>query len=214
LQFDPQGPVLEAWVGADATSNAWSLYSGGTYAPFGSLFSDGWRMRVVGGYGQYRYQRGAETIHGQTSFTDALIGYQIGLGSLTVKAFAGIAADTHALTPFDPDNSVSGDEIGWKVGLEGWLNLTATEWVALDLSYGRAHETYSARVRAGHKLLPELSFGLEAGAHGNAEYDGGRLGGFVRYEWAGGEASLAAGVSGDIAEPTNPYITAGWMTRF
>jgi len=206
--------VIETWVGASATANDWSLYSGATYAPFGSLRQDGWRVRASGGYGQYRYEHNLQTIHGQTSFADALIGYQTALGPVTLKAFAGASADLHGLTPFDPDNSVSGDAIGWKVALETWLNFTASEWGALDLAYTSAHETYSARLRLGHRLLPELSVGMEAGAQGNAEYDGGRLGAFVRYEWAAGEASLAAGVSGDIAAPTNPYMTAGWMMRF
>jgi hypothetical protein len=133
---------------------------------------------------------------------------------MTIKAFVGGNADVHGLTPNDPDNAVADNAIGWKAVLEGWFDITPTSWAALDLSYGSAHDGFSSRMRLGYRLWPELSLGLEAGAFGNAESESGRGGAFARYEWAGGEISVAAGVSGDIAQPSNPYGSLVWLTRY
>ncbi len=211
-------PSIEIWAGADGTSHAWSLYSGLTYAPFGPLANDGWRVRMVGGYGEYRYQGGAQvqnaTVDGSVTFADLLVGYQTRYAATTIKAFAGINADLQHLDPDDPDNAVNGDEIGWKAAVEGWVDVNPTTWAALDLSFASAHESFSSRLRLGYRIWPELSLGIEAGAFGNAESESGRGGAFVRYEWAGGEISVSAGVSGDIASPTNPYGALVWLTRY
>ena len=39
------------WAGAEVFHQVWSLYAGGTYAPFGSVREDGFRVRAVTGYG-------------------------------------------------------------------------------------------------------------------------------------------------------------------
>ncbi|HXF55380.1 MAG TPA: cellulose biosynthesis protein BcsS [Hyphomicrobiaceae bacterium] len=215
---DPLPSRLEIWAGAGGTSHAWSLYSGFTYAPFGPLAAEGWRLRIVAGYGEYHYRGGSAvgqaTVQGTATFADALVGYQTRLGVAIIKAFAGVNADLHGLDPNDPDNAVSGDAIGWKLGFEGWLDVTPAIWTALDLSYASAHDSYASRVRFGYRLSPELSLGLEAGAFGNAESDSGRGGAFIRYQWLSGEISLSAGISGDIDQPTNPYGSVLWLTRY
>jgi hypothetical protein len=211
-------PGFELWAGADATSHAWSVYSGVTYAPFGPLAVDGWRLRIVGGYGEYHYRGGHAvddaTVAGTVTFANFLVGYQTKVGAATIKAFAGANADLQDLVPGDPDNAVGDHAIGWKAVLEAWFDVTATSWAALDLSFASSHDNYSSRLRVGYRLWPELSLGLEAGAFGNAESESGRGGAFVRYQWTGGEISLSAGVSGDIQEPANPYGSVVWLTRY
>jgi hypothetical protein len=41
-------PHLEFYSGAEAFRHAWSLYSGATFAPFGSILEDGLRLRAAG----------------------------------------------------------------------------------------------------------------------------------------------------------------------
>ena len=211
-------PALETWLGAEATPNVWSIYTGATWAPFGSVREDGWRVRLASGVGVYRYRTLIEgerfRIYGVTGFADVLAGYQATLGALTVKAFAGANMDGHALRPDDPGNPVDDGKIGGKVVLETWLNLGASDWMALDLSAASAHQTYYSRLRVGHRLVPQLSVGLEGGAFGNEKSDYGRGGGFVRYEWERGEISASGGVTGDIARPTTPYATVTYLSRF
>lgn len=211
-------PALETWLGAEATPDVWSIYAGATWAPFGSVREDGWRMRSASGMAVYRYRTTIEgerfRIYGVTGFADALAGYQATFGALTVKAFAGVNADGHALRPDDPGNPVDDGKIGGKAVLETWLNLGTSDWVSLDLSAASAHQAYYSRLRVGHRLVPMLSVGIEGGAFGNEKSDYGRGGGFIRYEWDRGEVSASGGVTGDIAKPTTPYATLVYLSRF
>src|SRR6185312_5195625 len=101
----------EAWTGVDAAHDQWLAYSGMTVAPASSdIYSDGWRIRVGGGYGQYSYDgftprtacgdatktdacteddRKAQRYKVNHSYAEVLIGYYLRLGALTAKAFAG-----------------------------------------------------------------------------------------------------------------------------
>lgn len=233
----------EVWAGVDATESTWLAYSGTTIAPLGGIHDPGLRLRFAGGYGQYAYSgrrrdlsqpQGWRLRHfeAETAFSDALVGYLWRLGPLTAKGFVGAAGIGHTIAPLDPDNVVDGLEWGAKGVVELWLNIGDDAWASLDASYTTAHESYAARARLGYRILPTLSIGLEAGLNGNAvgsegllssrvtdgyqpiDYQNGRGGAFIRYEWYGGELSLSAGVSGDIAEPTTPYATLNWLTQF
>lgn len=228
-------PWREVWTGADVTSNTWLVYSGVTLSPFSHIHDDGLRFRFTTGYGEYDYS-GLRCAHngvliqtsalpcpsnatnvsfsGVTSYADILIGYLKRIGELTAKAFVGAAYISHSIGPFDPDNEVQTAEWGVKGGVELWLNIGETAWTSLDSSYTTAHDTFSVRSRFGYRVLPTLSIGPEAGINGNAEDTSGRGGLFARYDYLGGEISASGGVSGDIADPANPYATVNWMTRF
>lgn len=208
--------TAEAWAGADATRNAWSSYTGFNWAPFGKLVDAGWRMRLAGGYGEYRYEGGRprQSIYGSAAFADLLVGYQMAFGDLTLKAFAGATFDGHLLAPFDETNPVNGSATGAKAVVESWLNLSPSAWLQVDGAYGTAHAGYTTRVRIGWRAMHSISLGVEGGAFGNEASRSSRGGAFVRYEWLAGELSVSGGVSGDIAEPRNPYGTFVYLTRF
>jgi len=98
-EVTPHLTRFEFWAGAQASKTAWSLYTGTTVAPFGEILEDGLRLRLVGGYGAYRYAGpravgvSSQVVHfkGTVSFSDFLAGYQRQFGPVTVKAFAGLA---------------------------------------------------------------------------------------------------------------------------
>lgn len=208
----------ETWTGAEATRHSWSTYTGVNWAPFGKLGEDGIRLRLSGGYGEYRYAARVDgvtqSIYGTAAFADLLVGYQMAFGGLTLKAFAGATFDGHLLDPFDETNKTEGAATGVKGAIESWLNLSPSSYAQLDLSYGTAHSTYNSRARLGYRLTNTISLGLEGGAFGNAAGRNGRGGAFVRYEWLAGELSLSGGMSGDLAAPRNPYGTLVYRTWF
>lgn len=208
----------EVSAGADATSHVWLLYSSSTISPFGGIFDNGLRLRFSGGYGGYRYSAppGASnrSFKATTAFSDVLVGYAHRLGPLTAKAFVGAAIIGHDIRPLDDRNEVQGNEYGPKAVAELWLNLGSQGWASIDLNWTSAHETSAARLRAGYRLLTNLSAGLELGVNTNAESKDGRGGGFLRYEWDGAEISVSGGISGDIAQPTNPYATINWVMQY
>ena len=262
----PKYGWVEVFGGGDALRDVWLLYSGVTMAPLSKdIYSDGIRIRVVSGYGQYRYSglrlkplesresRDAQPVKfkAETEFADVMIGYHQRFGELTAKAFVGISAINHDISPGDcfdhrvddnkpyryvkKCNPASGFDAGIKGALELWLNLDDDSWTSLNLSYTTAHDTSAASWRYGVRVLPTVSIGSELRfnrSSGNVNFDpqsgdpkgfeySARTGGFIRYEWLGGEVSLAGGVAKqmiDLGEKPNtryePYVTLGVSLKY
>ena len=234
----------ETWAGVDVAHDQWLFYSGLTVAPASrDIYSDGWRLRIGGGYGQYGYdglaprqpcgdatkndrctETDRPTQHYKVSraYAELLLGYYLRLGALTAKAFAGASLSDERHLVVDPQNDDDGTYVGAKGVLELWLNLNEQTWTSLDLSYATARDETSARWRAGWRIEPQLSIGPELRYDKNIETaDGewnGRAGLFVRYEWTGGEVSLAGGWSGRIedwkAPDMSPYGTLNVLFQF
>jgi hypothetical protein len=221
---DPDAPPAwrEVWVGAVASSHVWLAYGGMTVAPLSDMFGDGVRLRVASGYGGYRYTGTRDgrlmRFRAKTAFADGLVGYLKRIGPLTAKAFVGASVISHDVGPFDPENPVQGLAWGPKAVVELWLNLGASAWSSLDADWTSAHQTYGGRVRAGYRVISDVSLGIEARLNGNALDKDARGGVFVRYAWEGGEISLAGGVSGrfleDARDMTDPYATANWLLQY
>lgn len=212
----------EVWAGADVSSHVWLLYSGATVAPYGHVYSDGLRLRIAGGYGKYSYvgTRNGElnAFHADTAYGEALVGYQMGFGPLTAKAFVGLIGIEHDVAPFDPDNPVRGQKLGPKIATELWLNMGTDAWSSLDLSWTTAFNTAAARLRTGYRIYDDVSLGVEGGINANDQGEDARIGLFTRYAWDGGEISVASGFSGRFLEDAqalrDPYVTANWLTQF
>ncbi|MBS0252649.1 MAG: cellulose biosynthesis protein BcsS [Proteobacteria bacterium] len=210
----------ETYGGVDAARDQWLFYSGMTVAPFSrDIYSDGLRLRFGGGYGRYSYDavsphmncgvawlndicsekdRTRQHYEVAHSYAEALLGYYLQLGRLTAKAFGGfsMSSENH-LNASDPAHNYDGTVFGFKGALEFWLNLTDTSWTSLDVSYSTARNETASRWRTGWRVTPALSIGPELRYDKNIETgDGawnGRAGLFARYEWTGGEISLAGG---------------------
>ncbi|MDX2258444.1 MAG: cellulose biosynthesis protein BcsS [Hyphomicrobiaceae bacterium] len=234
----PRSPRhTEVWAGADAGEDVWLIYSGGTIAPFGDIHDGGLRLRVAGGFGQYRYQshnpaRGyaLESFAATASFADALVGYLWRLDPLILKLFIGAGLIEHDISPVDGHNLAQGPDFGAKAVAEVWVNIGPSAYASVDIAWAQAHETMSGRGRLGYRMSAPLSLGIEAAANVDQQaaykmsaeqvayrteaFDYGKVGAFVRYEWAGGEVSASAGLLGDVREQTSPYATLNWLMQF
>src|SRR6185295_10259604 len=130
-RMQPEYGWREVSGGVDAAGNQWLAYSGMTLAPWNpDIYSDGWRLRVGGGYGQYSYDRGvanngdcgtlqtaacryhSERVRVDHSYAEALVGYYLRLGQLTAKAFAGASMSSERQEKSDPKNKSDGTEYG------------------------------------------------------------------------------------------------------
>jgi hypothetical protein len=145
-------------------------------------------VRAVGALGRYDYRGtlfGADadlgtTFDGDASYGAALLGYRFRARTLTAKLFAGVEAEDQRISPRDPANSVQGNAVGLKLAAESWLDLSPLWFLSVDASYGTAFQEYWSLARAGYRLGPLFSLGIEGGALGNEEYDAGRGGAFVK----------------------------------
>ncbi len=214
----------EIWVGVDAGATNWLVYSGGTYAPWSDIHADGFRLRATDGYGQYTSR--VSNIRATKTYADVLAGYQMRFGELTAKAFLGYAFLSQDFRVLSSAGRLRDVETGVKGALELWLNIGKDGWASLDASYADTRATWSVRSRLGYRVLPTVSVGPEAifnhsdepgdvvkaaqsaapsgdPSLAGASFKGNaRVGGFVRYEWFGGEISASGGYSGDWIERT------------
>lgn len=219
----PDPPRGEMFSGFAASNNDASGYVGGGYAFGKGLYAPGWRLRAVGAYGRYHYDGAlfdgrdyvGTTFDGQVGFAAALIGYQFQPGATTVKLFAGIEAEDQHIQPRDPNNLVQGTELGLRLAAETWYDISSRWFLSADASYGTAFQEYWSLARAGYRLGPKLSLGLEGGALGNQEYDAGRGGGFVRVNFRNLEATLSGGFTGDyLMNDPSGYVALGFYRTF
>jgi hypothetical protein len=224
-------PWLETWSGGQVLGAMWSAYGGASWAPFGSVHEDGLRLRATLGTGGYD--------GGMAAFAEVLIGYHKQLGPVTLKIFAGLTAAEHL--PTEPTSMLVGTALGPKALVETWWTMTDKTWASLDLAVALPHMhlayahlapqadpsriDYAGRLRLGWRLWPELSLGFEGGAGGPlaptlpATWQDGmaHAGGFLRYEWAGGEVSVSGGVlvGGEEREGDgHAFGTVSLLTRF
>jgi hypothetical protein len=128
------------------SDNYASGYVGGGYAlGKAGLYQPGFRLRAIGAYGPYDYEGtrlvdGAylpTTFDGEDAYLAALIGYQFRPGRLIFKLFAGIEAEDQHIVPHDPNNSVQGSALGFKLQAESWLDLPTLPMALPSRNIGR-----------------------------------------------------------------------------
>lgn len=225
-------PWRETWAGAEAGATYWSAYTATVWAPYGPIIEPGLRLRTGATYSRYRYDGNRilgglprpTRYRGLGSSADLMIGYQWQLGTLTTKLYGGIVGVGHTVTPFDAANEMQGYKIGATGALELWWDVRPAIWLSLDITGSTAFDSYGAQARVGWRAMPGLSVGIEGGIAVTSEHDSGRLGAFVRMEWAkhklgginiyAGEATLGAGVTGDRDGETNPYARLNVLWRY
>ncbi|HZP10306.1 cellulose biosynthesis protein BcsS [Methyloceanibacter sp.] len=216
-------PTAELFTGIEASDNYVSVYVGGGTALGKGLYEPGFRLRAVGSYGPYHYDGTLLvdgvympiTFDGQDAFIAALAGYQFRTGNLIAKLFAGIEAEDQHISPHDPNNSVQGSEVGLRLALETWTDLSPRLFVSADASYGTAFQEYCALARIGFRVRPRLALGLEGGALGNEEYNAGKGGGFLRLDVRDIEFTLSGGFTGNYLEDMpSGYVSLGVYRAF
>lgn len=219
----PDAPHTELFTGLEASDNYTSGYVGGGYAFGKGLYAPGWRVRAVGAYGRYDYDGalfdGANyvpmTYDGQMGFAAAFVGYQFQPGAVIVKVFGGIEVEDQHVVPHDPNNSVQGTELGFRLLAETWYDISQRWFVSADAAYGTAFQEYFSLARLGFRVWPKLALGLEGGALGNEEYDAGRAGGFVRVNFRQLEVTLSGGFTGNYLEDDpSGYVSLGLYRTF
>lgn len=228
-------PTVEVSGGGEIGGHLWSAYTNTTVALSGliagvpkSIREDGWRLRAGAGYWEYTRrqtiwisdlgERGVRR-HRTGSFADLLLGYQAGIGPLTLKVFAGAAYANEKRLIDDDDEGSTGPFTAARVLVESWYDLAPNAFAQLDAGWTSRLDALTARGRLGYRMTPEISVGPEVGYwSADRELEAGRddivrYGAFVRYEWSTGEISLSGGLADDGEESTF-YATLNALLRF
>jgi hypothetical protein len=213
---------FEAWVGGDYLNAYWSAWAGVTAAPFGAFADQGWRVRAVAGGGRSssdvpvpQFTSGDMSLYdGRNFFAEASIGYQIQLGMVTLKAFAGILHQDRIRLPFLSDRAEVA-RTGAKVAVESWWSLSEKMWATADASFTTIDALGWGRLRAGYRILGDLSLGAEAAVIHADRYTEVRAGMLLRYGWQRGEMTLAGGFSQATGgDGRTPYVTTGLLLKY
>lgn len=213
----------EVFGGVETANNYTGIYAGGGYA-FGAGFgAPGWRLRTVAAWSPYDYDGalfdGAAyrrtAFKGEAAFLTVQAGYEFHQGRTVARAFAGIEAADQTITPFDPGNSVQGTELGLRLTVETWTDISDRWFLSADGAYGTAFQEYWQLTRIGCRVGPIFAVGLEGGVLGNQEYDAGRGGAFVRGAFKAFEATVSGGFTGDylLSDPSG-YLAVGLYRKF
>jgi hypothetical protein len=169
------------YFGTDVNTNGGLVgYGGILYAPY-SMDRSGLRLSVFGLAGKYRYSdddpNAPTTFRGRFASVDALVGYSAVVDNGAVTLAIGANYQHHEISPFDPSNPVVGDQLGFKVQGDFWVNPTEQTVVIGIASYSTAFNTYYSILRGGYDFFGLGFFiGPEVGALGNARTDQQRAG--------------------------------------
>lgn len=201
---------------------SWSVYTGTTAAPFGSIHKDGVRLRMTGGYGRYNYH-GTRRLgrhlqqtkfKGQHGFGELLAGYQWQAGRVTLKAFAGGGGIGHVVTPFDPGHAATGTRYGAAVGIEAWYDVTDSIWLSANFGWSSVFQSYKSEFRLGYRLGDQFDLGIEGAGSHDSHYAHGRVGAFAQYKWGAMELRLSGGLLQDHDGKSSAYGTLNLLHTY
>jgi len=205
--MDKRSPVMESYygptyshkvfTGGEIAQNSWETYLGATWALNHDLSREGILFRVMGAHGQYDYQENCPItgcVYGPALTTpasfegtmwqgDVMIGYQWIRERFALALFAGVDYITHDISPEHPDNPVSGNEWGFKAGvdIESHRRTGLPHYFALEGTYSTAFDTYWLLGRVGANRSGNI-FGVEGWLLGDETGNGQRLGAFVSFD--------------------------------
>lgn len=223
VQAEPakKSPRFETFSGTDVTTGSVFGYFGGVWALGRDVRDAGFRLKALGGWGQYDYKTtlpgfpGEKTVNGIVGLLQVLGGYQWQRGEWTIKTYAGFSYEEHKLNVFDPGNSVEGPKTGGIGQVELWRNLGPSGFLSVDSSYSTAFDGYFLQGRLGKRPVQRLSLGIEGAALGNEEHNSGRGGAFLRVHLRGSDITVSGGVSSDYdGGDIGGYAGLGFFSRF
>jgi hypothetical protein len=184
-------------------------YAGILYAPTG-MHQSGIRLSVFGLGGVYEYHGGSgEEFKGRFASVDALVGYSHVFGNGAVTLAIGANYQNHRVRPFDPNNSVQGGELGFKVQADLWVNPTPVTLIYMLGSYSTAFNTYYAVGRLGYDFFGnQVFFGPEVGGLGNDRTDQVRVGAHVTgFRLGSGRVTVSGGWLHERGEGDGAYAS-------
>jgi len=176
-------PVADAsagdfFLGGNAREDAWYSYGGVNYAFNGDKSLSGFIAQAMVGYGEYEYATLLGGVDGEVTEMDFGLGYQWVLPSYRVSLLAALNLVDHDLTgnPVDlANNSVNGDEAGFKPKLDIWNTDASSFLYGGTFTYSTAYDTYWNRALFAARV-GGVYLGPEVIVQGNEEYEEVRTG--------------------------------------
>jgi hypothetical protein len=173
-----EAPERGVWFGGyDFVKGSSYYFDGLIVALNGDLSRDGFALRAYGSRVDYDLDPG----DGRGYQGDLMLGYLFTRGQLSGGVFVGVDYQDYKLKPDDPTAQVRGTEVGFAVAANLDGSREGPFYFSLNGKYSTAFESYWGRARVGLNR-GRFTFGPEAIAFGDVEFDAQRLGGFLTFD--------------------------------
>lgn len=184
------------FAGTDIASDSAFGWSGLVAAPLGFLEENGWRVRIAGGGGRYRYRTGnvvGGVNQARVMSGELLLGYRFSIGDGSATVYAGLHVENQRLAAPDPAHAAQGTEAGIKVAIELYRRFTPTLFGLASAAASTVHGGYQARAALAYEISEKLAVGVETAINGDERYDEPRAGILVQTTLGRASLSLAGG---------------------
>jgi hypothetical protein len=176
-------PTIAIDTAVDITSqNALAVAMIGTIAPFAPMDESGLRLRLSGLGGKYDYiasSAGLGRINGSLAQGSFMVGYEYVSNKLTAAGYVGPSISYNGISPNDPNNTVKGTYVGFRVGGEFYARPTDATMISGVGSFDTAHNDYYGRLKFGLAIINQVFVGPEALALGDNFFHQWRIGGHI-----------------------------------
>lgn len=212
----PNETTILIFSGVDLWREGGFLHGGFVWSPRG-LSEEGPVLKLVSGAGLYRYRSGALgdlEITGEVLSASLMPGWRFKRAGFTLTLFAGLDAQDHYLSPFDPFSSLIGSYVGLRTAFELWHEPTPGMMLAADATYSTIGDTYGGRLALGWRVFDRFYLGPEAATFMCDNYRQYRVGLHVTGMKAGDfEWSAGAGYAQDSDDRDSAYMRLGLLVR-
>lgn len=202
--------------GFDVWQNGASAHGAMVWSPYG-LDRDGLTVKVLGGYGTYRYIAGEPNgveVLGRHYLGSFMAGWRFKYETLELTAFGGLDFQDHLHVPDDPASTVRGQRYGTRGALDIWYEPWKPIMLTANASVSSIGPSYWSRAAAGLRVLDMIWLGPEALALGDATYQQFRVGAHatgLKTKWF--EWSMGVGWVTDSDQRDGYYTRMGVLLR-
>ena len=200
--------------GTDLWRHGSFSYGGMLWSP-GGIDREGFTFKLLIGDGAYRYTSGNTTVNAKQAVGFALPGWRFIVDGAIISVFAGLDAQHHRLTPYDPGSSLAGTHLGIRGAVEFWYEPDPQTMIAADASITSVGPSYSMRAAYGWRMFDAFYIGPEiAGFSSDDSYQQFRAGLHITgLKWRLLEWSAALGWATDSDDRDGLYGRIGLLVR-
>jgi hypothetical protein len=190
----------------------------GTIAPFGDFERSGMRTRlssILGGYEYIATTAGVGRVTGSQVGGSFLAGYEWVARTATVAVWGGVDVMNTRLDKADPLNETQGMAVGFKAGVDFYVNPTPYTMISGNLSFSTANAAYFTRFKAGMAIAQGVYVGPELLMLGDNFYSQIRVGAHVTgFRIGPVQFGLAGGLVQDAVRGGGAYATFDTRVAF
>ena len=175
----PYNPLASLDMSFSAANDSLSGALVGTFAPFSGLEQNGFRFRVIGVLGGYKYDAtapGVGQVTGNQVGGSLLGGYEWIVNKTKIGLYGGVDAINNKLDKFDPNNDTEGTTVGFRAGLDFYARPTESTMAAGTFTFTTANAGYYGRLRGGIAVYEQIFIGPEGLVIGDSFFTQWRLG--------------------------------------